>query len=134
MNRLFSLVVTLLMAASSKAGAVGAGATGVLLTSASIAGQLPALPGLPDWVSPVLYGVAPAAAWLFVRIAGAFAAVGASISRSSRARALALEAMPKADRPKNAEALIFRLHERADKGEAVAAGLDALRSPPKTAP
>lgn len=134
MNRLFSLVVTLLMAASSKAGAVGAGATGVLLTSASLAGQLPALPGLPDWVSPVLYGVAPAAAWLFVRIAGAFAAVGVSISTNSRRRAEALEAMPKADRPKNADAIILRLHERADNAAAVAAGLDALRNPPKTSP
>jgi hypothetical protein len=134
MNRLFSLAVTLLMAFSSKAGAVGAGATGVLLTSASLSGQLPALPGLPEWVSPVLYGVAPAAAWLFVRIAGAFAAVGASISTNSRRRALALEALPRDQRPKNAEAIIYRLHERADKGEAMAAGLEALRSPPKTAP
>jgi hypothetical protein len=134
MNRLFSLALTFLLAASSKAGAVGAGATGVLLTSASLAGQLPDVPGVSEPVSALLYGVAPAAAWLFVRVAGAFAAVGASISKSSRARALALEAMPKADRPKNAEALIFRLHERADKGEAVAAGLEALRNPPSTNP
>ena len=132
MTRLFSFVLTFLMAASSKAGAVGAGATGVLLTSASLSGQLPALPGLPEWVSPVLYGVAPAAAWLFVRIAGAFAAVGVSISTNSRRRALALEAMPRDQRPRNSDSLIMRLHERADNADAVAAGLEALRNPPKS--
>jgi hypothetical protein len=102
--------------------------------SASAAGQLPPIPGVPEWVSNLMYGVGPASAWLFVRIAGAFTAVGQSISRSSRARALALEATPRADRPRNADAIIFKLHERADKGEAMAAGLEALRNPPKTAP
>lgn len=133
MNRLFSLVVTLLMAASSKAGAVGAGATGVLLMSASAAGQLPPIPGVPEWLSNLMYGVGPASAWLFVRIAGAFAAVGVSIRNNSRRRAEALEALPRDQRPKNADAIILRLHERADKGDAMAAGLEALRNP-KTAP
>lgn len=127
MNRIVALVVSLIMAASSKAGAVGAGATGVLLMSANAAGQIPDIPGVPVWLSNLMYGVGPTVAWCAFKLSGPLAAVLARISENSRRRALALEAIPEEKRPKGAFARIEKLHDRADYADAAAAGFDALR-------
>ena len=118
-----SLLVTLLMAASSPAGAVGAAATGVLLMSSAAAGQLADIPGVPVWLSNLMYGAVPTTMWVAFKLSGPCAAVLTRISENSRRRALALEDK----RPKGAFARIEKLHDRADYADAAAAGFDALR-------
>ena len=95
--------------------------------SSSAAGQLADIPGIPVWLSNLMYGAVPTMMWVAFKLSGPCAAVLTRISENSRRRALALEALPEDKRPKGALARIEKLHDRADYADAAAAGFDALR-------
>lgn len=114
--------------ASSKAGAVGAGATGSLLTAGVVVGQIQVPEGVPTWLAALLVGVGPAVAWLFTRVIASAGAFYATKSARAQQRVLELEA---ANEPHSGPVLA-RFRQEADDAAAISAALDAFKSPPNT--
>lgn len=122
------LVSSLTVLLSTKAGAT-AGVAGSLLSAGVMVGQVPVPEGASSEQVALYLAIGPFAAWLFARIVAMSSVFALAVRDNARRRALALEALPHAERPKNAEALIVRLHDRADLADAVGRGLETWRLP-----
>lgn len=114
--------------ASSKAGAVGAGATGSLFTAGVVVGQIQVPEGVPTWLAALLVGVGPAVAWLFTRVIASAGAYYATKSARAQQRVLELEA---ANEP-NSGPVLRALRAESDNAAAISAALDAFKAPPTT--
>lgn len=120
-------VVTLLLMASSKAGAVGAGATGALLTAGVVTGQIPVPEGLSQADAALYLGVGPSIAWLFTRLVAAPAAFFLRRRDNRRARLAEMRALPVHERGENSDVHMRRLADEADRADEFAAALEAVR-------
>ncbi len=122
-------ILAFALVASSKAGAVGAGATGSLLTAGVVVGQIQVPEGVPTWLAALLVGVGPAVAWLFTRVIASAGAYYATKAARAQQRVLELEA---AKEP-NSGPVLTRFRRESDDAAAISAALDAFKSPPKGA-
>lgn len=133
MNWYQRLAVTLWAFWSSDAGAYTSGGVGVLASFGVWTGQLPVPDAVPTWLAMLLSGVPLALSWLATRLLPPLAAAARTVRDNSARRIARLEALAPDKQPDDVEAVIVRLEDRRDAADAVAAGLEAFASTPKTA-
>lgn len=123
----FRVLVSLLLMASSKAGAVGAGATGALLSAGVVTGQIPVPEGLSQADAALYLGIGPSLAWLFTRMVAAPAALFIRRRDNRRRRLAEMLALPIAERGEDSGKHMRRLADEADFADEIAAALEAVR-------